>query len=245
MSLKEKIITELKQSGAYDVRFADPMQFTEYAINERLPQNLWPSCKSVIVFIMARPPETNNTYVGTYSPFKGPRCLSPAPSFMDTSSYGMVRLGNIMIDFITLRCICFLQNEGFQSYTHPQQIQNKLYAWQSGLGVYGRSGVIINPVLGNRIQIGSVLTDAVLEPDPVLENYNPCENCYACVKSCPGDAYGVEKSYHNNWNREKCENARKEVDSKGFYCHNCFKVCPAKTLKDEILFNKFIVKNKF
>jgi epoxyqueuosine reductase QueG len=54
----------------------------------------------------------------------------------------------------------------------------------AGLGHIGRSGLLITPEFGARVQLGGVITDAPLEPGSPLEE-NPCEECLICIKSCP------------------------------------------------------------
>ena len=54
----------------------------------------------------------------------------------------------------------------------------------AGLGHIGRSGLLITPEYGARVQLGGVITDAPLEPDSPLDE-NPCEECLICIKSCP------------------------------------------------------------
>ena len=109
----------------------------------------------------------------------------------------------------------------------------KLAAYEAGIGVYGRAGFIIHPVLGSRI--GGILTDAELEPDGRLEGFNPCEDCDLCIKACPAKAFDPTKQYPYSYNREKCIAKRAEIAKKGYYCHNCYAVCPAGKLEDEEL----------
>jgi epoxyqueuosine reductase len=54
----------------------------------------------------------------------------------------------------------------------------------AGLGNIGRSGVMMTPEYGARVQLGGVITEADLEPDSPMEE-NPCDDCMICVKSCP------------------------------------------------------------
>jgi len=54
----------------------------------------------------------------------------------------------------------------------------------AGLGSVGRSGVMMTPEYGGRVQLGGVITDAELEPDSPTEE-DLCDDCMICVKSCP------------------------------------------------------------
>ena len=245
MSLKEKLINELKLNGAFEVRIADPLKEIEHADPKRSPVNIWPSCKSLIMFITPRAPDSNNTYVSTYSPCDSPRQINPLPKYFDSPTHAVYRLSTIISSLVELSCARFLIKEGYNVFFDKETIQKKLYANESGLGVYGRSGVILNPVLGNRICIGAILTDAVLEPDQPLKDYKPCEKCRICVNSCPAKAYGESESYHSNWDVKKCMAARKEIESRGLYCHNCFAKCIAGKMKDSELFSILKADNNF
>jgi epoxyqueuosine reductase QueG len=101
--------------------------------------------------------------------------------------------------------------------------------------VYGRAGFIIHPVLGSRLRLGGILTDAVLEPDGRLEGFNPCKDCDLCIKMCPAKAFDPTKSYPHAYARNQCTDKRVEIADRGFYCHNCYAVCPAGKLEDEKL----------
>ena len=102
-------------------------------------------------------------------------------------------------------------------------------------GGFGRSGIILHPVLGSRLCLATILTDAQLEPDPKRESFNPCENCAACVNACPASAYDKDKFYPESWTRETCLAKRAQIEEEGLYCHNCFAACPAGTIADEDL----------
>jgi len=243
MSFKNTLAEELKKHGAFDVRIADPLAPIEYARPECLPIKIWPDCKSVIVFITASAVEANNTFICKYSIYDGAREENPIPKSVDLSKYAYLRLNWVVNDHVALRCVRFLQKEGYQGYANTQSVQRKLYAWHSGIGVYGRSGLILNPTLGNRLSIGIILTDVKMEADPMLEGFNPCEHCNKCVRSCPAGAYGTSGTYHNNWSEKKCADTRREIVEKGYYCHNCFAVCPAGKIKDGELNKLFNVKS--
>ncbi len=56
----------------------------------------------------------------------------------------MVRLANLFAAFVRLEGMAFLHTNGHNaSFLQPQY---KLSAFEAGIGVYGRSGLIINPV---------------------------------------------------------------------------------------------------
>ncbi|MFC1891303.1 hypothetical protein ACFLZT_02820 [Thermodesulfobacteriota bacterium] len=236
--LKTNLINRLKQSGAYEVRVGDPHVGFEHALDGKHPLDFWPACKSVIVYAVPVSPEMNNTYIGPYSVWEGDRAIGPVPENLLSSEYALVRLSSLFMSSVTLNGIVFLQSKGYEARYNPKQIRLKLCAYETGLGVYGRSGVILHPELGNRMILGAILTDALLVPDPRLENFNPCEDCDICIKACPAKAYDPDKEYPDSWSREKCMAKREEIVKRGLFCHNCFASCPAGRLKDDELFLK-------
>ncbi|MCB1246508.1 MAG: HEAT repeat domain-containing protein [Acidimicrobiia bacterium] len=63
---------------------------------------------------------------------------------------------------------------------------DRAVAVRAGLGWYGTSTMVINPAVGPWFLIGSVVTDAELEPTPPMTR--GCGTCTACVPACPTDA---------------------------------------------------------
>jgi hypothetical protein len=54
----------------------------------------------------------------------------------------------------------------------------------AGVGRLGWSGNVMTPQYGSAVLLGTVLTSAKLESDPLLEE-NPCDRCKMCAASCP------------------------------------------------------------
>ena len=64
----------------------------------------------------------------------------------------------------------------------------RLLAAGTGIGEMGHSKVFLNRKFGPRVRLGLILTDAVLEPDEMMEANSICNLCGRCVKECPGNA---------------------------------------------------------
>ena len=84
----------------------------------------------------------------------------------------------------------------------------------AGLGRLGWSGNLMTHQFGSAVFIGSVLTSAVLEPDPLLEE-DPCDKCKLCTTVCPVEMMdkketmsvtiaGREYSYGKKGNNARC-----------------------------------------
>ncbi len=84
---------------------------------------------------------------------------------------------------------------------------HRLAAVRAGIGWIGKSCSIINPEAGPRLRLGTILTDAPLEPDSPLEN--GCGGCAECVKACPvgalsGRAFSAEEPLSERFDAKKC-----------------------------------------
>ncbi len=98
----------------------------------------------------------------------------------------------------------------------------KQAAQAAGLGVMGKSSLLITPEFGPRARLACVLTEAKLSPTAGSRE-NPCLHCDACLEACPvgaiaqpseGEAYNV--------NRFACCAFRAGSGA----CSECMKVCP-------------------
>lgn len=58
----------------------------------------------------------------------------------------------------------------------------------AGLGEMGWSKVFLSRKFGPRVRLHAIITDAELQPDPLVEPGSLCSKCMACVKGCPSCA---------------------------------------------------------
>ncbi len=80
--------------------------------------------------------------------------------------------------------------------TMPPEISHRYIAAASGVGSLGWSGNVGIKGYGTAILLGTVITDAELEPTPrIPEKDNFCTNCKICVAACPAQMFdGKEKT---------------------------------------------------
>ena len=236
-TLKEELIACLLHQGAFDVKVCDPRVGFEHGIPGRRPLDIWPDCRSVVVIGVAKAPYANDTYIGPRRSRPDPERLGRVPMHKVTPDYALRRLDDFFMYVVEYEGEGFLQSRGYRVHrTHPARQQVKLCAYEAGLAVYGRAGYVLHPVLGNRLRLATIMTDAELEPDPKLVGYEPCLHCKACVKACPAQAHDLSKSYPESFDRAKCEATRNELDARAIFCNRCWAICPAGKIKDEDLY---------
>lgn len=108
----------------------------------------------------------------------------------------------------------------------------------AGLGIVGRSNLLLNPEWGPRIRFRSILIEGELEPTRPVEGFSPCKSCgEICHSACPQNVFST-----GAYNRSNCiaqinaDIANKmhegEVDEDGTprlvikYCRACEFACP-------------------
>ncbi|MBI4321597.1 MAG: hypothetical protein HY675_24140, partial [Chloroflexi bacterium] len=76
-------------------------------------------------------------------------------------------------------------------------LSNRHAAVAAGLGELGWNSLLITRKTAGRLRLVSLITDAALEPDPILAGEPICnpEQCgYVCAKACPVNAISTTKS---------------------------------------------------
>jgi ferredoxin len=73
-------------------------------------------------------------------------------------------------------------------------IHMRIAAYCAGLGEMGWGNVFLNPVYGPRVRYGALLTEAEIEPDPLVEPGTLCDRCMSCVRECSGNAISKTES---------------------------------------------------
>lgn len=130
----------------------------------------------------------------------------PNPNYPGPFQIGMIP----KLDALSLRVARFLESRGHAAvpfsctfywrhrryknvpYDHAATFSHMNAFAASGLGEYGRHGMVMSPEYGPRQRLVSVITSALLPPDPLYAGEPLCDGCGLCEKHCPGQNY--EKS---------------------------------------------------
>ena len=214
--VKEKII----KNGA-DICGIAPLSRFEDAPKGFHPSDIYPDCRSVIVFASHFPSSTLQA--------------------KSNSPYTFVR--NIMVqklDLISFYLSDELEKDGVTSVPIPSSdpydywdekrnhgrgiLSLKHAGALAGLGIIGKNTLLVNDRYGNMIWLGAVLVSADLKPDPTA-SYKVCpDKCSVCINSCPQDALDG-----TTIDQKLCrEHSNSCTDGGGWIlsCNICRKVCP-------------------
>ena len=195
MSLKEEIKNHAYEIGAHLVGFGN----IERCSNAPLmmsPQGLMPRARTVVVLGLHHP-DAAIELGGEEHPQK----IGP---------YFVQYLMNARLDELSYRMATFIEESGFDAIpicssniwrynkykelnaVFAPDVSNIYMPVVAGLADMGFSGLAITPEYGARNRFVTIITDAVLEPDPLLEPGSICDNCMLCRKHCPTAALSKE-----------------------------------------------------
>ena len=169
--------------------------------------------------------------------------LTDGPSPLYSHHYQAV---NALLDQIALRLAGNLQDQGRRALPIPASqvldetewlgaLSHKAVARMAGLGWQGKSLLLINPRVGPRLRLVTVLTDLDLPADQPLPNR--CGDCEECAAACPAGAIkGVSfgRGYSRPaeaWDAKRCtekmiRDFSRRPGVRPLICGLCIKVCP-------------------
>ncbi len=195
-----KITSEMVKEAGYamgldGVGIANIERFKD-APPQMNPINIFPECKSAIV-VYRRIPR------GVY------RGVEEGTHWSNYTFYGYNRLNTLFRPIGTYELSCFVEDMGFEAvpvYPGVSEAQPnrepvregqvgadvfpaiRIAGIAAGLGECGWSKVFLTKRFGPRQRLEMILTDAELEPDPLLEPNSICDLCMSCARKCEGAA---------------------------------------------------------
>jgi len=129
---------------------------------------------------------------------------------------------------VSLRVSLLLEREGY--WAEPASYEPGLYLKEAGvlagLGSIGKNNLLLTEKYGPRVRLRAITTNASLQPDPTIENFDQCDNCLVCVEACPAAALD-----NGRYDREAClaycQNNLKQISQhSALWCMKCSTVCP-------------------
>ena len=183
--------------GADLVGFANIGRFDEAPI-KMSPRGIMPSAKTVIVCAVHHPDATIELEGGEHG------------DSQIFESYSVQYTMNTKLDHISFSIAHFLDNNGYEAvpivssniwrYRGYKELDavfspdmSHIYASVcAGLCEMGWNGLALSPEYGPRNRFVSIITDAELQPTPLLPGGTLCDMCGECIKYCPTDAYRKE-----------------------------------------------------
>ncbi|MCX7973389.1 MAG: hypothetical protein N3B16_02680 [Candidatus Aminicenantes bacterium] len=142
---------------------------------------------------------------------------------------------NNELDRLALRLASFIEKEGYQALPIPASqiidwknqkahLSHKKIGQLAGLGWIGRNNLLVNPHLGSRFRLVTILTNFPLPPDSPLDS--DCGQCFRCLSVCPSGAIHETPA---NFNHLACFEKLDEFRKKGLVsqhiCGLCVKAC--------------------
>lgn len=205
--------------GAEVCGIADAGRFTEAPEGYR-PKDIYKSAKTVIVYGRENGKEVFDLPTNAPYTFERNKLLALMDEITFILSQEIRKAGHTAIPIPSAEPYDYWdtakrQGRGILSLRHAGKL--------AGLGCIGKNTLLVNKKYGNRLWLGALITDAVLEPDPITENLCP-ENCSICIESCPQSALdGVTVD------QKKCREICMSVTEGGgllYACNECRKACP-------------------
>ena len=165
------------------------------------PTNIMPRARSVVVYIKQVPRGCyrgidEGTHFSSYNSFG----YAPLNEMLQVSGYRLARfIEDYGWDAAHLLAAATQRERGPAGPRVPGkprrevQMHFRIAATLAGLGEIGWSKVFLTEEFGPRQRIGILLTDAVLEPDPIQVG-KLCDRCMRCVVECPAGAISKDKA---------------------------------------------------
>lgn len=127
----------------------------------------------------------------------------------------------------------YLENKGYigKIFVDNNPLDERLLAYNAGLGFFGINNLLINEKLGSYFYIGVLLTNASISSNKIIDS--KCINCGLCKKVCPLGAINDNNildstkciSYLNQ-KKNITEEESEYFDNCIYGCDKCISICP-------------------
>ena len=191
-----------KQCGADLVGIGDIRRF-EGAPQQFDPRYIFPEATSVVGLGF-------RVHRGLY------RGIEEGTWFAGLASMGYASINDVFAPMALRQMGNMLEDSGYEAVLYPNTsvrlgagqgrpvapglprpdvfIHFRIAAYVCGMGEIGWSKVFLTPRFGPRQRFAFLLTDAPLEPDPLVEPGTLCDRCKLCCRDCPAQAISATES---------------------------------------------------
>ena len=223
--VKEKIYKKARALGANLVRSCSVNKWKNIPIQEPQfwPQNIWSWSKNVIVLgIPLFAPMMATTPSMVYQ-----ELYDTSNRVLDDMSY---RLANYIVTDLGYRAIffprdCYYNIEALVE--NPNAAFSHVVAgYYAGIGTMGDSHNLLSKEFGPRMRIVSIITDAPIEEDGMLEE-ELCIHCKKCLKNCPVQCFTQGEGKIYEMDKVACTKHHVDIKNQRHWpCGVCASVCP-------------------
>ena len=222
--LKEDVVRRARELGAELVRSCPTDRWSEHPIQGEAywPRSIWPWARNAIVL-----------GIPLFAPM-----VATTPSMVYQELYNT---SNRILDDMGYRLSAYLESMGYRAMYFPRDcyfsvealldepraaFSHVLSAYYAGMGTIGDSHNLITPEFGPRVRMVTVLTDADIEPDPMMEE-DLCIHCGKCLRRCPSNAFRDVGEGIYEMDMEACIRHHLELKRQRHWpCGLCISVCP-------------------
>jgi epoxyqueuosine reductase len=217
---KEQLRQIILDYGAHVCGFADIDRF-EDAPRGFHPCDIYSECKSIIVFGVALPKGlymVDSRFI--YGHFNSDICNK-----VDEVAYKIA----ILIEKEYGGTSVPIPADGPYEYWDTELLEGrgllsiKHTAVQAGIGTLGKNTLFLNKIYGNRLTLGCVLTNVIVNSDTYAEPL--ClPDCYECIENCPSKALHIGEV-----KQKECRVNAYGTSKQGFDtvdCNRCRTICP-------------------
>lgn len=138
----------------------------------------------------------------------------------------------------------------YRVFTDSAPVLEREWARRSGLGVIGKSGMLIVPGKGSYFFISEIICNLELEYDSPLPTQDICKGCRRCQMACPTGAIDGSRtidarrciSFHTIESSEDVpEDIAAQLSGRVYGCDACLEACPWNSLSSPTHIEEFSI----